>query len=396
MTTGRGGPGSTQSLDALIQRSVDDGAAPHIYAAVARHGDVVYEGQAGDTARDRIYRIASMTKPVTSVACMQLVEQKLVSLDAPVTDYLDIAQPEVLEGVAADGTPTTRPALRAPTIRELLTHTAGYGYGIWHEQLHQLFTARGLGSLGPAGTDRLETPMVADPGTEWHYSVATDFIGRVVEEVAGTDLDSYMKRAIFHPLGMPDTSFTLADGQDSRLVGVHLRRLNGELRELELPRPEAGDFCSGGGGLASTPADYLRFLQAFLKGGELDGRRILETSTLRSMADNHTGDLTIPPMRSFDPPSSADVDLIPDTRTHWGLGFLVNADTVPGKRHAGSQTWAGLYNTHFWIDGSAGLAGLLLTQLLPFCDPAFMSLYDAFERTVYGTFGPSGGIRTPA
>ena len=376
----------TQLLDDLIRQPVDQGSLPHLYGAVAKDGDVVYESEAGDTSRDRVYRIASMTKAVTSVACMQLVEQGQISLEAPVTSYLEIADPVVLEAVAADGTPTHRPATRAPTIRELLTHTAGYGYGVWNQRLHQLFAAQGLSSLGPRGADQLSVPLIADPGAEWHYSIATDFVGRVVEEVAGTDLDSYMKGAIFEPLGMPDTSFTLAKGQDDRLVGVHLRRSNGQLRELELPRPEARGFCSGGAGLSSTPADCLRFLQALLNDGEIDGQRVLDTATARLMGENHTGDLVIPPMRSFDPISSADVDLFPGIPTYWGLGFLINAKPVPGRRRAGSQTWAGLYNTHFWVDRESGIAGLLMTQLLPFCDPAFMAVYDAFERAAYDSF----------
>jgi len=379
----------TQPLQNLIRQSVDGGTLPHVFGAIVKGGSVVFEGQAGDGARDRIYRIASMTKAVTTVACMQLVEQGQIVLDAPVTDYLEIAPPEVLEAVTADGAPTTRPASRASTIRELLTHTAGYGYGIWNERLHQLFAAQGLGSLGPDGADRLSAPLVVDPGTEWNYSIATDLVGRVVEAVSGADLETYMKRAIFDPLGMPDTSFTLAEGQDARLASVHLRHLNGQLRDLKPSRPEARGFCSGGGGLSSTPADYLRFLQALLNDGEIEGQRILEPATLRLMAENHTGDLTIPPMRSFDPVTSANVDLFPGIRTHWGLGFLINAEPVPGRRRAGSQTWAGIYNTHFWIDREAGLAGLLMTQLLPFCDPGFMAVYEAFERAAYDTFSAS-------
>ena len=378
-----------QPLEELIRQSVDDGTLPHVFGAIMKDGRVVFEGQAGDGARDRIYRIASMTKALTTVACMQLVERGQIELDAPLTDYLEIARLEVLESVAANGTPTTRPAARAPTIRELLTHTAGYGYGVWNEPLHQLFTARGLGSLGPDGADRLSAPLVADPGTEWHYSIATDFVGRVVEAVTATDLDTYMKRAIFEPLDMPDTSFTLAEGQDARLASVHLRRLSGRLRELALSRPDARGFCSGGAGLSSTPADYLQFLQALTNDGGIERQRILEPNTLRLMAENHTGDLTIPPLRSFDAVTSANVDLFPGIRTHWGLGFLVNADPVPGRRHAGSQTWAGIYNTHFWIDREAGLTGLLMTQLLPFCDPGFMAVYEAFERAAYQTFSAS-------
>lgn len=376
----------TKSLDALIEQTVTDQVLPHVYAAVMCNGKLTYEGVAGDTGADRIYRIASMTKPITSVACMQLIEQGRIALDAPVTDYMIIAGPEVLEDIAADGTATLRPASRAATIRELLTHTGGYAYGLWNEKLAKLFAANGLGHMGPAGIERLNVPMVADPGTQWQYSIATDFVGRVVEEVAGENLDSYVRQHIAEPLGMPDTAFTLAAGADSRLTAVYRRRTSGELIDLEAPRPDPGEIYGGGGGLLSTPADYLRFLAALLNEGELDGARILSAESTRLMASNHTGNIPIGRLESLHAPSSAAIDLFPGIDKHWGLGFLINADPVPGRRRAGSQTWAGLYNTHFWIDRRANIAGLLMTQLLPFAEAPFMAFYDAFETAAYAEF----------
>lgn len=269
----------TSTLDQLLNESVASGTVPHIYGAVVKGTEIVYEGSAGGSGSNRIYRIASMTKALTTAAVMQLVERGLVDLDALVSDYLPLDGPRVLEGFTSDGTPRLRPAARAPTIRELLTHTAGYAYGVWHPMLHELFSSQGIAALGPAGEERLTAPMVADPGTAWNYSIATDFVGRVVEEVSGADLDAYMKSDLLGPLGMIDTSFTLGKGEDDRLMSTHRRRSTGEVVSYDLPRPEANGFCSGGG-LTSTPHDYLRFLTAILNGGTLAGARVLEAHTI--------------------------------------------------------------------------------------------------------------------
>lgn len=371
------------SLDTILQQAVETRAVPHIIGRIIRDGDVVYEGVYGAASADRIYRIASMTKAVTSVAVMQLYERGRLDLDAPLTTYMEIPAPKVLEGFEANGSPRLRPAARSATVRELLTHTSGYAYGLWNEQLHRFFRTQGLTAMGPAGAERLTAPMVADPGTAWNYSISTDFLGRLVEVIADTDLDTYMQSAIFAPLGMADTGFTLPKGADARLMPVFQRLDNGKLTPLDLPRPDPAGFCSGGGGLISTPADYTRFLQALLNGGAWQGARTLQASTLELMAANHTGDLPIPSMATFDPAMSAACHFFPGTPKHWGLGFLINAEDVAGQRSAGSLTWAGFYNTHFWIDCKRGLAGLLMTQLLPFCDPRFIDLYNAFEHAVY-------------
>ena len=371
------------SLDRLLETAVADGTAPHLQATVIRGGDVVYESTAGPVAPDAVYRIASMTKAVTTVAVMQQVERGHIALDAPVTDYLALDPPRILTGFGREGEPLLVPASRPPTVRELLTHTAGYGYDIWHPLLHQLFTGQGLAPIGPPGAARLTAPMIAEPGSAWHYSIATDFAGRLLEEVTGTDLEQCMRDGIFEPIGMPDTTFDPDPARLARLASVHRRRSSGEIVPVELPPPASSGFRSGGGGLTATRADYVRFLKALLAGGSLDGAPILAAETIDLMSENQTGTLPIGPMESYDPASSARVDLFPGLQTAWGLGFQLNLDPVPERRHAGAMTWAGLYNTHFWIDRSAGIAGLLMTQMLPFVDPRFIGLYAELEREVY-------------
>jgi CubicO group peptidase (beta-lactamase class C family) len=180
---------------------------------------------------------------------------------------------------------------------------------------------------------------------------------------------------------MSDTHFNVPEHKQKRVLPVFSRSDQGLVEVMQgISRVS---FFSGGGGLASTATDYARFLQALLRGGELDGRRILASETVDLMARNHTAELPIPPMRTAYPFLSADCDFFPGQPKHWGLGFLVNVADVPGGRRAGSLTWAGVFNTHYWIDRQSGFAGVLLTQLLPFCDHAFLDLYADVERAMY-------------
>lgn len=370
-------------LDELLKAPVEAGHLPHLCAMVVNDQDIVYTGMAGDGDPDRIYRIASMTKVLTSLAVMQCIENGSVELDAPVDTYLDMPRPQVLSGVDHEGKALLRRPTRSPSIRELLTHTGGHGYGVWNKALFKHFSTQGFDPMGPPGDRRLTAPMVNDPGTEWNYSIATDFLGKVVEAVSQMDLDAYMKKAIFGPLGMSDSGFDLANGEDARLMPSFRRTLKGTLKPIDLPRPTSSGFCSGGGGLTSSPRDYARFLSALLGGGQYRGNRIIKNDTLSQMLSNHTGDMVIPGMTSYDNTLSESYEFFPGLKKCWGLGFLVNIEPVPYGRRSGSGTWAGLFNTHFWLDPSAGVAGLLMTQLLPFCDSAFMETYTLFERRVY-------------
>lgn len=330
---------------------------------------------------DTIARIASMTKAITSVAVMQLVEQGKIELDQPVGDHLpQLQEVEVLEGFDADNKPILRPAKAPVTVRQLLTHTSGYVYEVWNEN-----AARYASSEHGASDDDdfLDVPLAFDPGAKWEYGISTDILGVLVEVVSGQSLDDYFREHIFEPLDMPDTYFIVPEEKLPRFATAYAKSKQGELTAIPYSRP-SGDFFSGGGGLRSTAGDYIRFLRAIMNGGELDGARILATASVDLMTQNHIGDLeAADSVVTFAPKLSNDFDFMPDSVDKFGLGFLINTDPVPGGRSAGSLAWAGLYNSYYWIDREQDICGVVITQILPFYDADVLALFNEFEMAVY-------------
>lgn len=312
---------------------------------------------------------------------MQLVEQGKIELDSPVGEYLpQLKEVEVLEGFNADNQPILRPAKTPVTVRQLLTHTSGYVYEIWNEN-----AARYASSRNGAGDDFFDVPLAFDPGMKWEYGISTDILGVLVEVTSGQSLDDYFRRHIFIPLDMPDTYFIVPEDKLPRFATAYSKSDQGELTPIPYSRP-SGDFYSGGGGLRSTARDYVRFLQAILNGGELDGVRILTAASVDLMAQNHIGDLEAADSVATSAPAlSNDFDFLPDSIDKFGLGFLINTDPVPGGRSAGSLAWAGLYNSYFWIDRENDICGVVITQILPFYDADVLALLNEFETAVYAT-----------
>jgi len=380
------------AIDAALARATAAGEVAGAVAMATTASDLLYQGcfGAADLASgrplrpDAIFRIASMTKAITSVAAMQLVERDKLSLDGPIAAVLPhLAAPMVLDGWNGP-MPVLRPAAGPITLRHLLSHTAGYGYDIWNPELTRACKALGLPAR-PGTVDELaRTPLLFDPGARWNYGIATDIVGHAIEAASGMALDSYLAAHITGPLGMADTTFTLTDAQRPRLVAVHQRQPDGSLGAGERPAGRGPGFLAGGGGLVGTAGNYLRFLRMLLRGGTLDGARILAPETVAEMARNQIGDLLVQKMASSVPSSSYDCDLFPGMAQKWGLGFLINTQEGPNGRGAGSLAWAGLVNTYFWIDPAAGIAGLILTQSLPFADPKALALLGALEQGVYG------------
>ena len=380
------------AIDFALRRATEAGEVAGAVAMATSGSDLLYQGCFGvaDAATraplhaDHIFRLASMTKAITSVAAMQLVEQRRLALDAPIAAVLPhLAAPMVLDGFAGP-MPRLRPAAGPITLRHLLTHTAGFGYDIWNADLRRATDALGLPGRPNTIDELARFPLLFDPGTRWNYSIATDIVGHVIEAVSGLGIDAYLATHVIGPLGMADTTFTLSDAQRRRLVAVHQRQADGSLSAGERPAGNGPGFLAGGGGLCSTAGDYIRFLRMLLRGGTLDGARILERETVADMARNHIGALEVQPMRSVVPASSYDHELFPGMPKKWGLGFLINTEAGPDGRRSGSLAWAGLVNTYFWLDPSAGVAGVLLTQSMPFSDPKALALLAALERGVYG------------
>jgi CubicO group peptidase (beta-lactamase class C family) len=276
-----------------------------------------------------------------------------------------------------------RPAKRPITLRHLLTHTAGFTYEFWDANTQRYVKATGTPSILSGEIAALRTPLAFDPGDRWLYGVSIDWVGRIVEATSGEPLDIYFRQHILGPLGMKDTGFATTQEQRARQASVHQRSSDGSLEPQPLETPFTPEFYAGGGWLYSTAPDYLNFLQMLLHGGSWNGARILHPETVAMMSSNQIGDIEAGVLKTFVPTRSNDVDFFPGAPLRWGLGSMINLQPVPDGRSANSQTWAGIYNTYYWIDPTRHLTGLFLTQVLPFADRACLRLYSEFERALY-------------
>jgi methyl acetate hydrolase len=385
-------PQSNAQIDAVLRRAAEAGEVPGVVAVAATEKGVIYEGAFGtrDLANgpvmtpDTIFRLASMTKAITSVAAMQLVEQGKLELEQPMGDVLpELAAPQVLEGFDDAGAPRLRPAKRPITLRHLLTHTAGFGYETWDADLVRYVKVSGTPSTSTAKLASLRLPLVFDPGERWEYGINIDWAGRAVEAVSGLPLEVYFREHIFAPLGMSETAYAISSAQQSRLVRVHQRKPDESLEPVTPPDPPWREFWSGGGGLNSTGRDYLAFLQMLLGQGRANGTQLLRPETVALMGRNQIGDINAGTLKTAMPQRSNDVDFFPGIPCKWGLGYMINTQPGPNGRSANSLTWAGIYNTYYWLDPQKHVAGVILTQILPFADHKAVKLYGEFERAVY-------------
>jgi CubicO group peptidase (beta-lactamase class C family) len=365
----------------LRVRYVEPGKIAGALTLVARRGEVAWLSPLGlmdrerkaPMQRDTIFRIYSMTKPVTSVALMMLHERGAFALADPVHRYIPAWEHLRVYRNGRYPNFVTEPAARPVTIRDLLVHTAGLSYHIMDRTpLDEAYRQLGIG--GPVGTlrdlvDKLATlPLEFSPGTRWGYSAATDVLGYLVELLSGQPFDDYLRTQIFEPLGMVDTGFTVRPDQLGRFAANYVR-LPGSTEATLLDDPADSPYarpkpwCSGGGGLVSTAADYLRFAEMLRRGGELDGARILGPRTLAYMTRNHL-------------PGGSDIaglappGMFSETRFEgigFGLGFHVVVDPVRAQVpvSAGEYGWGGMASTAFWVDPKEELVVVFLTQLVP-------------------------------
>ncbi len=383
-----------KSIDAAFHQAVESKAMPGIVAVAATDKGVVYEGAFGKRelgkdapmTLDTVAWIASMTKAITATAAMQLVEQGKLDLERPASETLPtLASAKVLEGFDAAGKPRLRPAKHPITLRHLLTHTAGFAYEIWEPSIAQYQQVTGTPGITTCANAALTTPLLFDPGDRWDYGINIDWVGKMVEAVSGQTLDRYFQEHIFGPLGMSDTAFKIGAAQRARLAKIHQRDDKGALAPVDLEIPQDPEFHMGGGGLYSTAGDYLTFALMIMQGGSLKGAQVLRPETAALMAQNHIGPLEIGVLKTAIPSLSNDVELFPGMSKKWGLSFLINTQQAPTGRSAGSLAWAGLANTYFWIDRTKRVAGVFLSQVLPFYDHTAIDLFGKFEAEVYRT-----------
>ncbi len=326
-------PPAGAAIDAALSAAVERKDVPGVVALITDRRRVLYQGAFGvadvSTGRaltaDAVFRIASMTKPITSLAAMQLIEQGRFGLDDPVEKHLpEFANLKVFESFdPATGAYRLRAASRPPTVRHVLTHTSGLGYP---------FTSATLRDFKPQGGEKYPFggPLLFDPGERWLYGTSTDVVGKLVEKASGQKLEDYFRQHIFAPLKMADTSYNVPQDKAARLVAAQQRageRMDGAI-VLQTPQPGLTiPEPIGGGGLASTANDYGRFVRMLLNGGELDGVRLLKAETVALMGENHIGAVSVPALKTA-LPRSADFSFIADGRDKWGLGFLITTDQV--------------------------------------------------------------------
>ncbi|HVT64054.1 MAG TPA: serine hydrolase domain-containing protein [Mycobacteriales bacterium] len=369
-------------IDRHFEAYVDDGRLPGWQIAICRHDEIAHlssYGQADIEAgraveADTIWRIYSMSKVVTSVAAMVLYEEGAFELTDPIARWIpEFANPQVYVGGQA-AKAITVPATEPIRVWHLLTHTAGLTYGFHHAHVtDELYRNAGLEWGPPKGADLAGAvaawaamPLAFNPGSEWLYSVATDVVGRLVEIWSGQSLDAFFAERIFGPLDMRDSGFSVPEADHDRLAALYARTPHGtenvryDAFGESFKRPTR--FLGGGGGLVSTSRDYMRFARMLVRGGELDGARLLSPRTVRYMSQNHL-------------PGGADLEtfgrpLFAETRfdgVGFGLGLAVTENPAAHKvmSSAGESYWGGMASTAFWVDPAEDLVVTFMTQLMP-------------------------------
>ena len=365
-----------QRISELMQRYVDDGRVAGIHTVVARGGRIVFDevqGQRGfdDAAplgADALYRIYSMTKPITAVAAMQLYEQGLFHLNDPVSKF--VPELETLTVLSEDGERV--PAASAVTMHQLLTHTAGFSYGFDPndpvDKLYRDAAVLGVKDLDEFAVKLAELPLKHQPGTHWHYSVAVDVTGLVVQRLSGMPFDEYLQKNIFEPLGMTDTFFSVPDDKLERFLPNHMWNPEAgkpvTMGEQALESFRNVTLHSGGGGLVSTMADYLKFAEMLRNGGTYNGARLLGPKTIRYMVQDHL------PAVIAGASGGAGAGELPGLRGFRGFGFglgfgvVTDAEASAVLSSAGEYSWGGAAGTIFWIDPTEDLVVVSMIQLM--------------------------------
>ena len=382
----------TSAIDKVLQDAVASGAVPQVAAIAADRDGVIYQGAAGPRAVgesdpvsvDTMFRIMSMTKMPCTVVALQQVEQGNVDLDAPVTEYCpEFADVQVMTGIHGDA-PVLRPPASQATVRNLITHTSGLGYWFWSDRLVRWESITGTPNVVAGSAASFTAPMLADPGTAFIYGINIDWLGKVVEAVTGTGLDIAIKEGVTGPLEMDQTTFLMNDEQRPKCTPVHVKGEDGTWAAIGEVLNQEPDWWAGGHGMYGPPSDYIKFERALLRGGELDGARILRQLTVDAAFTNQIGDLDFPAeLPTADPGSTHTFQVGPGFK--WGYGLLLNTEDIPGMRRAWSGSWAGLCNTHFWVDRTTGICASIYSNFLPFVPPEAVALYNDFERALYAS-----------
>jgi methyl acetate hydrolase len=380
-----------KGVDTVLRDAVERGDVPGVIGALTDRDETIYRGAFGERrlgqgvpmSFDTVTYLASMTKPITATAAMQLVEQGKLELDVPISRWVpDAAKLQVLDGWD-QGEPVLRAPRREVTLRHLMTHTSGFAYDLWDADLARYMKLKKVPALDSGQEAAFYPPLMFDPGERWEYGISIDWIGKLVEVVSGQSLGTYMQENIFSSLGMGSTDYRISPDMEARRASTHQRGPDGALAPTDWVRQQEPLLELGGGGLYSTAGDYLQFVRMILNDGSGNGNQVLKPETVALMSQNAMGDIRVTMLETTNPSRSLDAEFFPDLPKSWGLSFMINEETAPTGRPAGSLAWAGIQNTFFWIDRSNGLGGVYLTQILPFVDEKALAVFYDFETAVY-------------
>lgn len=398
------------ALDAVLDGAVNGGTrVPGVAAAVTDRNGTIYTGARGvrntgtgePFTEDTVCAIFSTTKAIGGAACLQLVEEGALDLDAPAREYLPkIGEAQVLEGFDDQGNPRLRAPKSDITTRQLLTHTAGFGYDFFNESYTRLANEQGQPWVVDASWASIETPLLFDPGEQWEYGTNVDWAGMVVEAITGKRLGTVLQERILGPLGMQDTSFVMSPSMLERQATIHAREdADGSFVPLDgVTLPQDPEVFMAGHGLYGTATDYVKFIRMWLNDGRSDdGQQILRPETVEMASRNHlpqgmkikmlpgvgatTAASALLPVSN--PRFSNDAEFFPGMDKTWALTFMINEEDAPTGRPAGSLAWAGLANCYYWIDRQTGVGGYWATQIFPFADPTSVVGYLDLETAVY-------------
>lgn len=366
---------------------------PGVVAMITDRERDIYSGAAGERrlggepmTEDTVIAIFSTTKAIAGTAALQCVEEGLLDLDAPAKDYAPaIGALQVIGGFDQSGEPRLRPPKSDITTRQLMLHTAGFGYDFFNETYARLAREKDQPSVVSASRASIETPLLFDPGEKWEYGSNIDWLGQVIEGIRGRRLGEVMRERVFDPLGMDEIAFTRTEAMKARSATIHARGADGGLTPMDdFALPDDPEIDMGGHGLYATIPEYMKFIRMWLNDGAGPEGRVLSSETV----DWAVRGALVPPQKvtmlpGVIPSLSNDAEFFPGLAKDWSYTFMVNSEEAPTGRPAGAIAWAGLANCFYWIDRETGIGGYWATQILPFGDPVSFPGYLEFETAAY-------------
>lgn len=387
-------------LDHVLADATSGDANDRVPGVVAMVTDAkanIYEGAAGVNSMDgdapmttdAVFAIFSTTKAIGGTAVMQCVEEGLLDLDAPAKEYApEIGELQVIDGFDDSGAPKLRAPKSDVTTRQLMLHTAGFGYDFFNETYARMNREHDQPSVVTGSRAALKTPLLFDPGEKWEYGSNLDWAGQVVEGVRGKRLGDVLKERVFEPLGMKDIAFTRTDDMKTRTATMHARKGDALEPMKEFALPDDPEIHMAGHGLYSTVGEYMKFIRMWLNDGDGPNGRVLKPETVKQAVANglqpHQKVVMLP---GVIPALSNDAEFFPGLKKSWSYTFMVNDEAAPTGRPAGSIGWAGLANLYYWIDRETGIGGFWATQILPFADAVSFGKYLDFETATNAAHG---------